>query len=190
MTSPTGVTTWRPGPAARVRSWLGDWLVVAAWLALLTLVGLVVRPVLGGETSTAPGLRQLLLADLLITLGTVVPYVVYLATTESSRHRATVGKRWAGLVVADAAGGRAGTGRVWGRNLVKALPWQLAHLGASRAIFDLQLPLALTLEVLALALAAWCAGPALIGGRGLHDRVAGTRVQKASWASPAREGDR
>ncbi|AXH94893.1 RDD family protein [Ornithinimicrobium avium] len=184
MPSAPPVTTWRPAPVARVRSWLGDWFVVAAWLGLLALVGLLTRPLLTGDAPAAPSGRQLLVADLLITLATVVPFVVYLSVTESSRRRATLGKRWAGLVVVDASGGRAGTGQVWLRNIVKALPWEIAHLGVTRAIFEVQTAAAITLTVLSLVLAAACAAPALIGGRGLHDRMAGTRVERASW-SPA-----
>lgn len=185
MPSASAVSTWRPRPVARVRSWLGDWLVVAGWLGVLGLVGLLVRPLLDGSAAPwSPSQRDLLVADLLITLATVVPYVIYLSVTESSPRRATVGKRWAGLVVADASGGPATAGQVWFRNIVKALPWQLAHLGVSRAIFEVQLPLALTLTVLSLVLAAACMAPALVGGRGVHDRLAGTRVQRAAVHGP------
>lgn len=183
----------RPGPVARVRSWLVDWAVIGAWLAVLAVLGLVVRLVADLPEQTAPTTRELLVADLLITLGTVVPYVVYLSVSEASTWRATLGKRWAGLVVADEDGGVAGAGRVWLRNVVKAAPWQVAHLGVSRAIYEVQTPWALTLSILALLLGAACAVPALTGGRGLHDRVAGTRVERrdpdaapGSWPSEAR----
>jgi uncharacterized RDD family membrane protein YckC len=174
------VATWRPGPGARVRSWLGDWLVVAGWLAFLTVAGLLVP---SGRTAAAPGAARstadLVLTDLGIAAVTVLPYVVYLSLTETSRRRATLGKRWAGLVVADAHGGTPGRDQVWLRNLVKALPWQLAHLGVTRIVLDVQLPAAVVLQVLALALAAACMVPSLVGGRGVHDRLAGTRVELA-----------
>jgi uncharacterized RDD family membrane protein YckC len=181
MPSTAPATSFRPGPVARVRSWLGDWLVVAAWLALLTLLGVAVRPLLdlGGLLGSAvpPAPRDVVVADIVITVLTVLPYIAYLSVSESSPRRATVGKRWAGLVVVGGSGGSAPKGAVWLRNVVKALPWQLAHLGVSRAILDVQLPLAFLLTLLALGLAAACAVPALIGRRGLHDRLAGTRVQ-------------
>lgn len=50
--------------------------------------------------------------------------------------------------------------------------------GVSRAILEVQTPLAMTLTVLSLVLAGACMAPALVGGRGLHDRVAGTRVER------------
>lgn len=168
----------RPGAVARVRSWLVDWAVIGAWLAVLAAVGLVVRLAVELPEQTVPTTRELLTADLLITLGTVVPYVVYLSVTEASTWRATLGKRWAGLVVAGAAGGAATVGAIWVRNVVKAAPWQLAHLGVSRAIYEVQTPWAIIFTVLAMVLVAACAVPALTGGRGLHDRVAGTRVER------------
>ncbi|GGK62477.1 RDD family protein [Ornithinimicrobium pekingense] len=185
MPSAPALTTWRPSPAARVRSWLGDWLVVAGWLALLTLLGVLVRPLLDVPgPAGAPGPRRVLAADLAISLVTVVPYVLYLFVTESSPRSASLGKRWAGLVVAGATGGPARTGQVFARNVVKALPWQVAHLGVSRAVLEVQLPIGMTLVVLSLVLAAACMVPSLVGGRGLHDRVAGTRVQRASRSGP------
>lgn len=186
MPSAPATATWRPAPAARVRSWFGDWLVVGAWLGVLSLVALLLRPLLGDPDPGPPGLRALLVADGAVALATVVPYVAYLALSESSRHRATVGKRWAGLVVADVTGARPGTSQVWLRNLVKALPWHVAHLGVLRAVLDVQPTLAVTLIGLSLVLAGACAAPALAGGRGLHDRVAGTRVERASPEGSAR----
>lgn len=175
------VATWRPGPVARVRSWLGDWLVVAAGLAVITLAGLLVP---SGRTTPAGGAAistvDLVVTDLGIAAATVLPYVAYLSLTETSRHRATLGKRWAGIVVADAHGGTPGRDQVWLRNVVKALPWQLAHLGLARIVLDVQHPAAVLLQVLALALAAACMVPSLVGGRGLHDRLAGTRVELAA----------
>ena len=174
----------RPSPVARVRSWLGDWAVVCLWLAVLTLVGLVVRLVIDLAPAPAtPSSGDLLRSDLLITVFTVLPYVAYLAVTESSARHATLGKRWAGLVVTDADGGAPSTAAVWWRNVLKALPWQLAHLGVSRAIFEVQTPWAMGLTVGSLLLLAACAVPALLGGRGIHDRLAGTRVQRLNAAS-------
>lgn len=168
----------RPAAVARVRSWLVDWAVIGAWIAVLSAVGFLVRLAADLPEQTTPTTRELLTADLLITLVTVVPYVIYLSVTEASTWRATLGKRWAGLVVADEDGGVAGAGRVWLRNVVKAGPWQVAHLGVSRAIYEVQTPWAISLSGLAMVLAAACAVPALTGGRGLHDRVAGTRVER------------
>lgn len=171
-----------PRPVARVRSWLLDWLVVGAWLGVLAVLGLLLRPLLpAGEVGTTTG-GELLLADLLITVGTVVPYLIYLALTESSARRATLGKRWAGLHVATLDGSRPGPGAVWLRNLVKVLAWQLGHLGFTRAMFETQVGLGIGLSVAGTVLGLACALPALAGARGLHDVCARTRVEPVTAA--------
>lgn len=176
----TARASWRPSPRARVGSWLGDWAVVGAWLGVLAVAGLVLAPALGIPTAFEVTPTSLLASDVVITVLTVLPYVCYLALTESSPRHATLGKRWAGLAVTGVDGGAPAASALWLRNIVKALPWQLGHLGASRGILEVQQGLGLLLVVLSLALAAACAGPALIGGRGIHDRAAGTRVQRAA----------
>lgn len=184
----SAVARWRPAPVARVRSWLGDWLVIGAWIGVMSLVGAAVVPRLDLPDLTTPSLRELLVADVVFALLTVVPWWCYLSLSEGSARRATLGKRWAGLVVADAAGGTAGPAAVWLRNLVKALPWHLAHLGVTRMIYELQLGLGTVFLIASLALLAACAGPALTGGRGVHDRAAGTRIQRAEWRPLVGEG--
>ncbi len=177
--------SWRPSPRARVGSWLADWAVVGLWLGVLTIAGLVLRPALGLSATFTVSPGSLLASDIAITLATVVPYVCYLALTESSSRQATLGKRWAGLVVTALDGGPPSRSAIWLRNVVKALPWQLAHLGAARGILEVQEGWGLALVVLSLALAVLCAAPALAGGRGIHDRAAGTRVARVATAGAA-----
>lgn len=198
--SPT-LTRWRPSPVARVRSWVGDWLVASAWLAALTVVGVVVRQVmdLPERAGGPPSAGQMVVWDLLIAGVTVLPWLLYLVLCEASSWRATVGKRWAGLQVGRAGddgrgpggvlgeslgdgsgeGGRASTAQLWVRNGIKVLPWQLGHLAAARSILEVQQGWALTFLALSFVLTALCVVPSLTGGRGVHDRVAGTRVQRA-----------
>lgn len=177
----------RPSPGARLRSWFGDWLVIGAWLLVLTLVAWLAGLWSGGPAPSRPTAGELLLGDVAVALATVVPFLLYLALSESSPHRATVGKRWAHLVVTGAGGGTASRSAVWTRNLVKVLPWQLAHLAVSRMVLDVQLTAAVVLDVASLVLLALVAVPALTGGQGLHDRVAGTRVSvRGRTADPAR----
>lgn len=172
-----------PGPVARVRSWLLDWLVVGAWLGVLAVLGLALRPLLPSDEAGPATMGTLLTADLLITVATVLPYLLYLALTESSPRRATLGKRWADLRVAAADGSSPVTGAVWVRNLVKVLAWQLGHLGFTRAMFETQVGLGIGLSVAGTLLGLACALPALVGGRGIHDRIAGTRVERVAAAA-------
>jgi uncharacterized RDD family membrane protein YckC len=168
----------RPGLVARVRSWLLDWLVVGAWLGVLAVIGLLVRPLLSPDDGGSTAIRELLVADLLITVATVLPYLLYLVLTESSSRRATLGKRWANLRVVAADGSSPATSAVWVRNLVKVLSWQLGHLGFTRGMFEIQVGLGIGLGVAGTLLGLACAVPALVGGRGIHDTLAGTRVER------------
>lgn len=170
----------RPGPVARVRSWVLDWLVVAAWLGVLAVVGLLLRPLPSADDGGGTTLSALLTADVLITVATVLPYLLYLALTEASPRHATLGKRWAGLRVAAADGSAPSVGAVWVRNVAKVLAWQLGHLGFTRAMFEVQVGLGVGLSVAGTLLGLACAVPALAGGRGIHDRIAGTRVERGT----------
>ncbi|QFG68959.1 RDD family protein [Ornithinimicrobium pratense] len=183
----TAPPSLRPRPLARVRSWLLDWLVVGAWLGVLAVVGLAARPLLPSGEAGATTLRALLTADVLITVATVLPYLLYLVLTESSPRRATLGKRWAGLRVAAADGSSPVTGSVWVRNLIKVLAWQLGHLGFTRGMLETQVGLGIGLAVAGTLLGLACAVPALVGGRGIHDRIAGTRVERGA-ATARRSG--
>jgi uncharacterized RDD family membrane protein YckC len=177
-TAAAAAERWRPAPAARLSSWIVDWLVVTAWLLLLTVLGVALRALLDLPEPGAPTPASLLVADLAIAVATVLPYLLYLTLTETSGWHATLGKRRARLTVADAAGGPPSRGAVWVRNLVKVAPWQLAHLGVARFVLDAQPTTAVLLTVSGLMLGAAVLVPALTSGRGLHDRCAGTRVQR------------
>lgn len=179
----------------RLLSWWWDYLVVLAWLALtFLLVGL---PGILGWLDLGAVWSRPVAADAAITVLTVVPYWLYLTLTEASPAHATWGKRREGLVVvaergevtagrgeatagrgeATAGRGEVTVGRSAVRNLVKALPWQLAHMGATRLAADAGQPLAMAFTSTSLVLLALVAAPALAGRRGLHDVLAGTAVR-------------
>lgn len=163
----------------RVASWWWDYLVVLAWL-----VGVGV----GVGVPTAFGWIDLsrvwsvpLAADVAVALLTVLPYLLYLLKTESGRHRATWGKRRGGLVVRLGQGSR-GRREVIVRNVVKVIPWQLGHMAAMRfAGAEDGVPVAaIVCFTTSMALLAAIVVPVLRGGRGLHDRLAGTAVVASS----------
>jgi uncharacterized RDD family membrane protein YckC len=76
-----------------------DYLIIAAWIGLITAIGFGARALLGIESgpimSQADKLRGHALAFLSLTL----PVILYFAIAESSRWQATVGKRALGLRV-------------------------------------------------------------------------------------------
>lgn len=163
------------GPRARFVSLGLDYLVIAGWIGVLTVVGLSVRPLLPAEGAAA---ADPLAADVVAFVLTVLPVWLYLTVTEAGPRAATLGKRVARLRVVRLAGGWARFPRVAGRNAVKLAPWQLAHLAVSRFILDVERPLALTAYVASLALVVLTMVMAVRDPlrRGLHDRLAGTRV--------------
>ena len=167
------MVTPAPG-AARWRASGWDHLVILGWLAVLTVLGLVVRSLLPDPGPVPP-----IAADAVAFVLSVLPVWAYLTVTESGRRQATLGKRRAGLAVADRDGGRAGAGRVAVRNAVKLLPWQLAHVSVARVIAGVDAPVtvavtyALSLLIPAVSIGIAWRDPA---HRALHDLVAGTRV--------------
>ncbi len=176
MTDPAGGL---PASRLRPRLWslLLDYLVIACWIGVLTVVGLAVRPMLPPADST---LRPAAF-DLVAFVMTVLPVWGYLTITEAGRRQATFGKRAAGLRVLRADDAPASGGAVALRNAVKLLPWQLAHVAVARFMLAVDLGLGTLAYVASLALVVLTVLMAVRDPlhRGLHDRVAGTRV--VSW---------
>ncbi|MFT4216693.1 MAG: RDD family protein [Micropruina sp.] len=107
---------------------LFDYLVIAAWLLVLTGVSLIVRPLL----PDAPPAQDVYLTDLIVFAMTVLPIWLYLTASEASGAAATWGKHLAGLRVLSTDGQRVAFGRIAVRNAIKLLPWQVAHLAVRR----------------------------------------------------------
>jgi uncharacterized RDD family membrane protein YckC len=111
---------WRRGVAFAL-----DYLVIAAYLALVAGAGL-------GANALAPSLLPALFAERLSAHATAfvlvtLPVSLYFALLESSRWRATWGKRVMRLCVVRADGGRVGVGQALGRTALTFIPWELAH---------------------------------------------------------------
>jgi uncharacterized RDD family membrane protein YckC len=164
-----------------------DYLVILAWLATLTVLGLLVRPLL-----PEPGEHPAPLAyDAVALVFSVLPVWLYLTSTEAGAHQATWGKRRLGLEVVRGDGGRPGRTRVAVRNAVKLLPWQLAHMSVSRVVLGVDAPVVVgTTYALSLLLPAASIAMAWRDGahRALHDRVAGTRVVQRERVRPGAAG--
>ena len=162
-----------PAPwPARVIASLIDYLVIVAWLLVLTGLGWVIRPYM-----PSGGSLNLVLVDVVVLLFTVLPVWLYLTISEAAAASATLGKRVRRLIV-QSNPNRAHVAAIALRNVVKLLPWQLAHLAVSRFILDEQVGLAIAFDILAIALALVTVAMAVIDPRrrALHDRVAGTVV--------------
>jgi uncharacterized RDD family membrane protein YckC len=113
-------------PFRRVAAWLLDYLLIAAYLILLTAASLAMlaSPVRGAFTAA---LSAPLDAELFGFALLTAPVVLYFALLEASSWRATIGKRALGLKVASLDGGRLPLGRALVREGVRFLPWEMSH---------------------------------------------------------------
>ena len=113
-------------PIRRIAAWLLDYLLIAAYLVLLTAVslGLRVSPVQAGFNRA---MSQPVTAELLGFFLLTLPVVLYFALFEASPLGATLGKRALRLAVVETNGGRLSTRRALLRETVRFLPWELSH---------------------------------------------------------------
>jgi uncharacterized RDD family membrane protein YckC len=113
-------------PWRRVAAWLLDYLLIAAYLILLTAVSLALRasPAQVGFNSA---MSQPVAAELLGFSLLTLPVVLYFALSEASRWQATFGKRALRLAVVDQKGGTLAVRRALLREAVRFLPWELSH---------------------------------------------------------------
>lgn len=181
MTHPPSVEARTPAPgAARWWASVWDYVVIVSWLAALTIVGFAVRAWLPPAAATP----ALLATDAVAFGFSVLPVWAYLTVTEAGARQASWGKRRVGLRVDASDGGRPSWGRVAGRNAVKLLPWELAHIAVARLILGVDDPVTIgatyTLSLLIPVVSITMAGRDQ-QRRALHDRIAGTRVVLAQF---------
>lgn len=158
-----------------------DYLVIAAWIALITAAGFGARAILGIESapilSQADKLRGHAIAFFSLTL----PVVLYFAIAESSRWQGTVGKRALGLRVQSVRGTRITLGRSLARSSIKFLPWEVAHTAIWHVPGQPFVSMPAPIDFLGYAVVLAGAGVfavAVFRGRGRtpYDLVAGTMV--------------
>ncbi len=109
------------GVLKRIAAFALDYLQILAYLSVLLGVGLGIRRLVGVDFSSP------LAADAVAFMTTVLPITVYFASRESSSAQATWGKRRLGLKLVDGENQRSSFGRTLARELLKFLPWQVAH---------------------------------------------------------------
>lgn len=110
----------------RVRAFLFDYLLVAAYLIVLAGIGTFLT--FGPLASRWSGvLSTPVRTDLMSFLLAVLPVTLYFAISESSAGGATWGKKRMGIRVVGQNGGRLSRTRSLSRSCLKFLPWQMAH---------------------------------------------------------------
>ena len=117
---------WKPaGLWIRIQAFAIDYLVILAYLALLTALMWIIN-------SVSLDISQELFDDALsgqsvIFLVFTIPVILYFALFNSSLWQATPGKRWRNLRVIRPNGESLDRKRALGREILKFIPWELAH---------------------------------------------------------------
>ena len=172
-------TGWR-----RVTAYLIDYLVIAAYVALLTGASFAsgASQRLDFALSGNPALGQLV-AFVALTL----PVMLYFALNEASPWQGTLGKRALSIRVAThGAGGRLSFRRTLLRAALKFAPWELAHTVLWRVEgWPLESPQPTTVHWLGFALsllwAGWYLVSLFVGSqRTIYDRAAASVVVRSS----------
>ena len=168
----------------RVAAYLVDYLVIAAYVALLTGASFATGASrrLDFVLSGSPAMGQLV-AFVSLTL----PVMLYFAVSEASQWQGTLGKRALKLrVAAHGEDGRLLFRRTLLRAALKFTPWELAHTVLWRVEgWPLDAPQPTTVHWLGFALsllwAGWYLVSLFVGSRRtLYDRVAGSVVVRSS----------
>ncbi len=175
----TPATAWR-----RVAAYLVDYLVIAAYIALLT----------GASVASGAGQRldfalsgSPVLGQLLAFVALTLPVMLYFAVSEASPWQGTLGKRALSIrVAAHGAGSRLSFRRALLRAALKFAPWELAHTILWRVEgWPLESPQPTTVHWLGFALsllwAGWYLVSLFVGSRRtLYDRAAASVVVRSS----------
>jgi uncharacterized RDD family membrane protein YckC len=116
-------------------------------------------------------------------LSLTLPVVLYFSILESSSWQASIGKCIMRLRVTDDALNAASFARLLTRNLLKFLPWEIAHLGIHWAFFynrqGVDPPTWVWIPIISSQLLALCYLISIIRNpnrQGLYERWSGTRV--------------
>lgn len=151
-----------------------DFLVIAAYAAILAAVSLL----LDRLTGFAQRLNSALAVDVLAFLMLILPVILYFSLQEGSPWQATLGKRRMGVEVVDSRGGRLSLGRALLRSAIKFLPWQLAHSAVLQIRYGNDSRSVIVLTILAqLLVIVYLLSPLLDKQRRApYDFLAGSRV--------------
>jgi uncharacterized RDD family membrane protein YckC len=164
------------GLVARFAAALLDYLLIVGWLGVLAAIFVPLH--LAGHNPWGSGV---LTANLVAFALSVFPVWLYLSVSESMACHATWGKRRMRVRVARRDGWPPDRRRIVVRNVVKLLPWQLAHIGVIPLLIGGAASLTWVPIVGAYALVGVSIALVLLrrDRAALHDLLAGTRVVPA-----------
>ena len=175
------VLLWR-----RLLAFALDYIIISVYLGVLVVLAVVLA-----RTPAGPGFQALFSnpnsAELTAFLLLVLPVLLYLALSESSRWQATWGKRVVGLRVETTSGAAVRFPRALGRNVLKLIPWELTHaclwripgwpLAPETPPLWITVGLILVWVIVALYVISLVLSPT---GQTLYDRLAGVRIVRVT----------
>jgi uncharacterized RDD family membrane protein YckC len=100
-----------------------DYLIIALYLTILTLIRLFLIP----DEALQPSLGGPAIGQPLVFLLLTLPVLLYFTFMESSSRRGTIGKRILHLTVVTVDHSRLTRSRALARAVLKFLPWELSH---------------------------------------------------------------
>jgi len=115
------------GFGIRLKAFLFDYLIIFTYILVLAFVnyGLILSR--GVLEDISPFFTSPWVGDGFAFLTLILPVILYFTFFESSSHQASWGKQRNGLHVINANGEALTRRRAFLRNLLKFLPWQIAH---------------------------------------------------------------
>lgn len=108
----------------RVLAFCIDYAIIIAYALLLFLVSTLLTTYFSIDLNMGAPVKNQLLAFFLLTL----PVFLYFYLSEIGARRATFGKRALRIKVSS-------NGNIFLRNLLKFLPWEVAHIGVHQVVF-------------------------------------------------------
>ena len=113
----------------RLSAFAVDWLILALWGGLVFAIVMLVN------AGVPPRPESALNAQVIGLVTMTLPFTLYFTLCESSRWRASIGKRVVGLGVLRRSGEQLSFGRALLRNAIKFIPWECGHTLAHQATF-------------------------------------------------------
>lgn len=166
----------------RILAWIIDWLIIGVYACALFGVMMILSSMEIVSLGSVHPLKGQLIGFLTLTL----PVVLYCIVTEAGTKHATFGKR---VMKIEIVGSPLSTGEIVLRNVIKFLPWELAHAGVLwiNYINTPETPLWIWILLIVpqvLVVIYILSIVATKGSKSLYDILAGTSVRHLTNALP------
>lgn len=160
----------------RFMAFLLDYLLILVYAMLLFCMAFIIRQLFRVELSPVSPVTGELIGLFTLTL----PIFFYFYLSERSVHRGTFGKRRLGIAIGNQFANK--SGQILLRNVLKFLPWEVAHMGVHWIVYytsvgsSIPVWVWLTLVLPQLTVLMYIASILWFGDSSWYDKLAGTRI--------------